>query len=568
MRNQNMPPSTVNQPSQSHPSLKRPLTHLLPGLLGILLYLANNLDVIHGIIAPPPGYAPFGVQRSSDIAQYLTWLRGLGKGWLLPNYHAPWSTPVGFTVPGLVPVSILQRALSLNPVVALQLFSLAGYIFTAYALAFAYHTFCKTRRQALWSLLFAFGCVPMASLPGLSGLLHGHGMLSDSAGAVEFINSGDGFLHGLGAWAFSTYGTGTQVLAMALLARCCASNERRWLIWLAVVCLFSALIHPFEIFVTIPVAGVVLLRRPGSVIYNLASLLLVVIAAIGGLAPYLIQSYFVPWVHEIEILNRHLVSIMPFTLFWMVGPPAILVVVLLLFGLPKSNEPSAIILKTWFVATVLVFYVPGIPFAVHMLDGFFFVVGLLLTLQLIELLRRHFKLTGSPLRFLIVPIMVWMLYPHVAFRIRAWRKGNDIKGNDFPFASAIAPVDEFATLDWFRKNATPNDLVLAAEDAAPWLATAPMHVFASHYVFSLEALRPYDNALRNSFFDGTLTPLQALDLLDTLGIAFVVIPDGSPARKYLGNAELRVQFQSCSIFELPGARMKPFHDPRILALGT
>jgi hypothetical protein len=570
MRNRNTPAPNGNQPSRKHPALKRLLTQLLPGLLGSILYLVNNLDVIHGLIAPPPGYAPVGVQRYEDIGQYLTWLRGLEKGWLLPNYHAPWSTPPGFIVPGLIPVSILQRSLSLNPVLALQLFSLAGYIFTAYALAFAYRTFCKTRRQVLWSLLFAFSCVPVASLPGLFRLSHGHGMLSHSAGAVEFFDSTDGFLHGLAPWVLMTFGTGAQVLAMALLTRYFVSHERRWLTWLAVLCLVSALIHPFEIFVTITVAGIVLLRRPGPVASNLASLCVLFVAAAAGLSPYLIQSHFVPWVHELEVANRHVVSLTPDFVLWMIGLPAILVVILLLFGVPKNHEPAAMILKTWFVATLLVFYVPGIPFAPHMLHGLFFAVGLLLTLQLKELLTRYSSVLKSPLRFFVVPIMAWMLFPHIAFRLRAWKDGNDIQGiaKLYPFSSAIAPVDEFATLDWFRKNATPNDLVLATEDAAPWLATAPIHVFASHSLLSLETARPHDNPLRNSFFDGTLTPLQAKNLLETLGVKFVVVPDGSPGSQYLENAKLRVHFKSWSIYELPGAHMKPYHDERILALGT
>lgn len=553
---------------RNRPAWKRLLEKLFPGLLGGSLYLLNNLDVIHGLMAPPQGYAPLGVQRHPDIAQYLTWLRGLGEGWLLPNYHAAWSTPPSFTVPGLIPVSIVQRSLSLHPVLALQLFSLAGYIFVAYSLAFAYKTFCQTRRQALWSLLFALACVPVASLPGLFRLTHGHGVLSESAGAVEFINTSDGFLHGLGTFVFTTFGTASQVLAIALLARYCISHERRWLGWLVLACFLSALIHPFEIFVTLTVAGIILLQQSQPIVNRLASLCVVAVAAIVGLSPYIFQSLHVPWVREISDANRHIVSINPAPLLWMVGLPAILVVILFLFGLPESRQTNTLILKTWFVSTLLVFYVPGIPFAVHMLDGFFFAIGLLLTIQLHELLTRHPKLMESFFLYLAVPILIWMLLPHVAFRLRVWRDGNDTRGNDFSFSSTVAPVDEFTTLEWLRKNASSDDLVLATEDAAPWVATAPIHSFASHYVFSMEKIRPQDAALRNSFFAGTLIPSQAHELLETLGVRYVVVPDGSPARLYLDKAVLKAHFNTWSIYELPGAHMKPYHDGRILALGT
>lgn len=553
---------------RSHAPWKSTLVRLIPGLLGSALYLLNNLDVIHGLIAPPPGYAPLGVQRSSDIAQYLTWLVGLEKAWALPNYHAPWATSPGFLVPGLLPLAILERFVPLNPVVALQLFSLTGYICTSYALAFAYRTFCQTRRQAFWSLLIAFMCVPVGSLPGLFGLTRGHWLFTDSAGAVEFIYTSEGFLHGLGTWVFTTYGTCAQVLAMALLARYGKSQERRWLGWLAVVCLLSALIHPFEVFLTVAVAAVVLLREPGLIARKLANLSVVLLGATAGLSPYVIQSLRVAWLHEVETANGHLVSIMPAPLMAMVGLPTILVIVLLLFGLPNSQKPTVVILETWFVCTFFVFYLPGVPFAMHILDGLFFAVGLLLTIQIAELLSRQPSLSKSPLRFLVVPIMIWALFPQVIFRLRAWKDGNDIKGNEFPFSSAIAPIDESVTVEWLRKNASPSDLVLATEDAAPWIATAPIHSFASHYIFSLQKARPRDAILRNAFYDGTLTLPSARVFLETLGVRFVIVPDESRARLYLDNATLRARFSNTAIYELPGGRMKPYRDSRIVAMGT
>src|SRR5262249_39471474 len=124
------------------------LGRVAPTVLGAAVFLLNNLGVIHAIFAAPPGYAPLGVQRHMDVAQYLTWLGGLKTTWILPNYHAPWITPPGLIVPALFPVALIERLFSLRQVVALQLFSLGGYIAAGYALAFAYRTFFRTRRQA------------------------------------------------------------------------------------------------------------------------------------------------------------------------------------------------------------------------------------------------------------------------------------------------------------------------------------------------------------------------------------------------------------------------------------
>jgi len=537
---------------------------ILPALLGISLFLLNNLGVIHAIIAPPPGYAAFGVQRYTDIAQYLTWIRGLELAWTLPNYHAPWVTPPALIAPGLMPAAILARWFSLNPVVALQLSSFAGYLLTAYALAFAYKTFCKTPRRIIWSLLIAFCCVPIPSLPGLFRGFASHGLFAGSGGLVEFLRMSDGFLHGLLTCPLITYGTCAQVLSMALLARYCNTRERRWLICFGAVCLISALVHPFEIFVTVTVAAVVLLQQPDSFSKNVVKLAGILAAAAAGLSPYAIQVLRFPWLHEIQKANQpgHITSA---ALFVMLGLPSILVLVLLLLGLPKNSEPDAVILKAWFVCTLLVFFVPGVPFAVHMLDGLFFSIGLLLTLQGEELLERAPLLTTLPFRFLALSFSIWMLVPHVVFRAISWRDGVAVRSTIFP--SAIAPIDESATIHWLARNASPNDLVLATEDAAPWVAAAPIHSFASHWLFSLQAARPADDILRRAFFEGTLSLANAREFLGTLGVRYIVVPDGSPAKRYLDQAVPRVDFNTTTIYELPGAHMKPYGDAGIVHIG-
>jgi hypothetical protein len=546
--------------------VRRVLGKLAPGILGGALFLLNNLGVIHALFASPPGYSPLGVQRNVDIAQYLTWLGGLKTEWILPNYHAPWITPPGLIVPGLFPVAALERLFSIKQVVALQLFSLGGYVAVAYALAFAYSTFFKTRKQAFTAFLISLACVPLASLPGVFKLLHGVlPVLGWSAGAQEFMTVSEGFLHSLITWPFLAYGTCGQVLAMSLLARYCRSHEQRWLRWLAVVCFFAALIHPFEIFVIVSVTAIMLLREAEPITHRLARIGAILVAAGAGLSPYVIQSLRVPWVHEATNANRPDLYIAPAYLLATLGIPAILVVLLLLFGLPKNRDRDVLVLKTWLVSILLIFYVPGVPLALHMLDGVFFAIGILLTIQIQELAESQPILARPALRFLIAIAVIWMVLPHVLFRVRCWKDGTAI--SKIKFASAIAPNDEFAALEWLRKNASPSDLVLASEEAAPWLATAPVHSFASHWLFSSAAARPRDAELRASFFEGKLPSERAHELLETLGVRFVVVPDGSGARSYLENATMRAHFNSTAIYELPGAQMKKYEDSRIVQLG-
>lgn len=540
------------------------LSKLVPGILGCGLFAINSLDVIHGLLAPPAGYVPLGVQRNQDVALYLTWLQGLARGWHLPNYHAPWSTTADFLMPALIPVSILQRALSLNPILALQLFSLAGYIFTAYAVTFAYKTFCETRRQAVWALLIAFSCVPVLSLPGLSYLLK---PLQDSVIGThaQFMALSDGFVRGLVLWPFRSFGTGFQVLSMALLARYSRSPERRWLGWLALTCLLSTVMHPFEIFVTLAAVGIVLLRQFGPNARSLASLFVIFTAAGVGLSPYVIQTLRSPWVREVAEANHLLSKVMPAPLLAMIGLPAILVIFLLLLGFPENRRPETIVLRTWFLSAFAVFFMPRMPYALHFMDGIFFAIGLLLVIQVEELLTRWPVLSRPLPRALAVLVLLGSLVPQAVFRWQSWDTGVARK-NTPEFPTAISPLGEFATVQWLREHGNPEDLVLATEDAAPWLATAPIHSYASHWLASLWELHPHYNAVRNSFFDGTLSHMQAQEFVETLGVRFVVVPDESPAKEYLEKATLRVHFNTRSIYELPGTHMKPYHDSRILAL--
>lgn len=555
----------------------RILPKVVPGCCGVLLYLVNNLDVWHGLIAPPPGYAPMGVQRNADIAIYLTWLYGYGKSWFLPNYSAPWITPADFIAPGLVPVALLQRLLGVSPATALQLYSLLAYVFAAYAIAFAYRTFCSTRREVGWAILVACACVPLDSLPFLPRFLGAYAQYGTLSGYAHFITLSDGFFRALVTWPFLTFGTGFQALSMGLLVRYVRSSEPRWLKWLVLTCFLSALMHPFEIFVTVGTVAVVFGRKFGITSQSLKRFAWICVVAGIGVSPYVVQTLSSSWMHEVA--NANVQMLFPSVLVVEIGAPLLVVVVLMLFGLPGSRTDETLILKTWFVVTFLLFFTPGLPFALHLLDGSFIAIGLLLVAQVQELLARRPRMVRPMLAYVGIPLLAISMLPHILFRAQAWDAGVATDNTQFPYdtcttlrstclrPTAIAPAAEVATRQWLRKNASPDDLVLATEDASSWLAQAPMHSFGSHWLFSLLWQYPNYRAARAAFFSGGLSVNQGHELLRIIGARFVVVPDGSPAAQYLDKAVQRARLDTWTIYEVPGARMKPYHDPEVLALG-
>jgi hypothetical protein len=563
------PPSPENLSTADHGKTGKLLRKFAPAVLGSALFLLNNLGVMHAFIGRPAGYAPFGVQRHSDIAQYLTWLAGLKIAWVLPNYHAPWITPPGLIVAGLFPAAVLERWFSIPPVAAFQIFNFGAYLATAYALAFAYRTFFQTRKQAFRAFVISLACVPLASLPGVFRLFHnieGVGtLLGWSAGAYEFMLASDGFLRGLVAFPLMTWGTCFEILAVTLLARYCRSHETRWFGWLVAVCFLAALVHPFEVFVIVFVAAIVLLQEPGPTARRLGRIAIILVAAGAGMLPYVIQNLRVPWVREMADANRTSAYMPPAYMFLSLGLPAMAVVLFLLCGLPKSQERGALILKTWFVSVWLLFYAPGLPFPLHFFDGMLFAIGMLLAMQIEELEKRRPLLTQPAFRFALTLAVIWMLLPNLTFRVRSWKDGVAL--SNIRFASAMAPNDEMAALAWLRKNATPDDLILANGETGSWLAAAPVHSFQSHWMFSSAAERPQDAELKSAFFAGTMPVENAHEFLETLGVRFVVVPDDSRARAYLQRALMRVNFSSSAIYEIPGAHMKPYEDSAIVQMG-
>ena len=533
---------------------------VVPGILGAALYVLNNLNVLHAIIAPPPGYLPYGVQRHMDVGEYLCWLEALKTSWAIPNYHAPWITSPDFIMPAFMPLALLERLIPLSPVVALQLLSFVSYIFLAYVVAYACRSFCQTRAQALWSVLLAFCCVPLVCLPGVSHLFK----LAVQEPWIKFLVVGDGFLHGLVTWPLVTLGTAFQVLSMSLLVRYANTPDRRRLGLLASLSFISALMHPFEIAVTLTVVAIVFVRQFGLGSKTFARLGLIAGAAGIGLSFHVFETLRVPWIHELSEAN--FLQIMPDMLFGIIGVPAIVVVALLLIGYPRRSNTESTVLKAWFLSSLVVFYLPGMPFGPHFLDGIFFAIGFLVVLQARELMEDKPAFLAPLIRACAVVLILGSVTVHVMLRREMWQ-GGIVPQEKAGHLSAIAPKEEFATVQWLRQHASPDDMVLATRETAPWLATVPMHSFASHWLSSLLGTRPGFDAARAAFFTGTLPSNQAHQFLNTIGVRFVVVADGSPASGYMDNAQQAARIGSWTIYEIPGAHMKPYHDARILALG-
>src|SRR5260370_18444661 len=143
------------------------------------------------------------------------------------------------------------------------------------------------------------------------------------------------------------------------------------------------------------------------------------------------------------------------------------VVGLLVRGLLGKDDHESAVLKAWFLCTFLVFFIPRMPFAVHLLDGLFIAVGLLLAIQIKEVASRCPAFVNPVFRFIVLILLVWSLVPHLVFRRRAWNDGINLQTTKFQYPNTLSPVGESDAIRWLRTYGNPNDLAIASEYAPP-----------------------------------------------------------------------------------------------------
>lgn len=518
-------------------------------VLGFSLFFLHQAAVISGVLAPPPGYEPAWAVRGLDLPQYLTWLAAGRSSLMIPNYHAPWVTE-----PALIqPLFLLAGRIPLPPLAAYYVLSLLLYIAAGMALFYAVRVFCPEHPG--YALLVSASAVPLGLLAlAASKVIHSFVLFAFGlTGMLGYAyNSADGlFRGGLAATPTQSAGTAFVLLFMAVLAGYVRNGRRGYAQTLMALAFCSAFFHPFEIFLMVA-ASAIPLWQCGRV----KTWMGVVGAGLLGLAPYVVASTRSEWVRGVG--ERIRFSMYPFWVPEHFGIPFFLLCYLLLirFRMPRPEDR---VLQNWFLATILLAFIPGIAFPPHLFNGFAYCVGLLLVrrlssdLQLLSVLKRYRRVAISALAGAVVVtgFSLCLLYRQI------WTDGR--RADPEWFLTAVRPVSERTLLEWLREHAAPSDLVLSPPDLAPWIATLPITSFASHDYFGITY--PDQTKLASAFYRGE--NLQR-DLLDAYGVRFAVVPASSLAMARLPADAFRESIGPWRIYEFPEARMKPY--PGLAAL--
>ena len=510
-------------------------------LLGLALFLLHNAAVISGALFPPEGYVPAWTLRNSDVPQYLTWIEAARDGVLLPNYHAPWQTG-----PALwQPLMLLAAWTGLPSVAAYYALSASLYFAAAYALLYALSVFCPGRQG--WFVFAAILCEVPFRLFGWMVASAFHSLrwqVLFVSGLLDFgYDTADGLFRG-GVSNTPTLSAGTffVLLAMALLAKFLETAERRYLHALLAATFLSALFHPFEVFAITAAAAVPMILKGRWRAW-------IALGAVGvlGMGPYLAMGVRSEWLRDTSELIR--TSFHPFWILADYGIPFLLTAYLLLirFRMPEVRDW---VLQSWFLCVPLLVMAPGIPFQLHLLNGYAYCIAFLFVRrvacdrQILPLLQRS---TKASYRTLAVAVTICLMALGT-FWTQVFQDGR--RAEPAWLINAIRPSEELMLLQWLKDNTSRDSLIVAPGDLSPWIAAIPRHSLASHDFFSITFAEQREAADR--FFKGEP------GLLTGFGARIAIIPASSPAAAQMPAASLRTQIGPWKVFEFPSNAMKPY----------
>jgi hypothetical protein len=527
--------------------------------LGIFLFAVNEAPVLTGYLAAPPGYTGSLIPQHMDFQQYLTWISAYQRtrGWLLPDYHAPWVTEPALLNPFCWFIGRTSAALGIDALWIYHLLFLAFNIAGGYALYFALRAFTYSRTEERLALLVSFCCVPVAAVLALATFLFGKSnpwlALIWWGSKVHGRFNADGFVNGISASPLVLFGTVMTLLSMGLLAKYLRTNLQRYLWWAGLAAAAGAFIHPFEVFVVMGAGGLALVTRrarPWAQAAGEAACL--VVPGLAGLAPYLYLTSRHAWLREAAVQNRWDVFPPPM-LVLMLGFPTLFCLAAYLLPLGKRSVTDFLLL-CWFGGTLVGVYVPWMPWSHHLLDGFHYATALLLVRQAArcDFLRRLWAGRPVLVRVPLAAFVVASLAAHAIYVTDATTAASLPGGT----GSMVISKTDRAVLAWLREHAGANELVLAPKSSAGWFATAPMHSFASHWLFSLtwgEQVR-----LSDAFYSGALDRGAANALLTDFGVRYAVIPDESPAASYFSSQTPAVRIESAAIYRISNPGLRPF----------
>jgi hypothetical protein len=385
-------------------------------------------------------------------------------------------------------------------------------------------------------------------------------------GLIQFAyETADGFSRGGSSNSPTlTLATATVLLSIAFLGRRIASGDKRYTWMLAAVTFVSAFFHPFEVFLIAPASAVTLLYlawREGKWSAAAPECLTIAAGAGAGIAPYAYQSARSQMIREMPVLFAWA----PSSVVWIgfvYGLPVFLAVYFLLMRYRVHAKTDAALL-IWPVCNAAIVFIPFVPFALHLFNGFVYILCVLLVRILFQGPPMQ-KLWEQRRRLVLGVTGAWCLLcllGYVSLYRQIFRDGH-LANTELLFNTVVS-ADETEMIGWMRQHVSREDLVLSPGDQAPWFATVPMHSFGSHEHLSFSY--PEQASFADAFYKGTLPAEKVEQTLADFGVGWVVMPVSSAATSaYLKDQASVFAAGSLRLYRREGGGMKPYPGLRAL----
>ncbi len=525
---------------------------------GSLLYLLQILPIISAALAPPEGYVPAWAIRNLDLPQYLTWAEAGRHAWFFPNYHAAWRTEPWMFQPLMSVVGHVAQWTQQPVVLIYNLSHWLVVVAGTYCLIAALRTFCPRSSEARWALFWMICSVPLFLLAyPLAGLTP----LPRQFFAVGMITWGyetaDGLIRGGQSNCFSlSWSTMVILGGVTLLGRFLQSRDRRWYGSFCALVGVATFLHPFESFLLVPLAYVTLVLAKQ---FSPAMLVTPLAAAGVGMSPYLWATLQSESLRDASgLLDWRMSS--PLWVPSSFGIPAILLIYLLLLRL-RLPEATDKLLAGWFGLCPVLAYVPGIPFALHLFNGYAVCVAMLLVRRYRADPKLVAIVSGAPRlrQALTAAVALLSMVSLALFYRQAWQDGR--RAETELLLSAVEPAEQANLLATLQS--LPRDgAVLAPAELAPWVATTLHPAWGSHDFLSIAYAAQSKEAAR--FYADETTEGQRLALIFGERFRYVVTsrPGLLPSQRAIAIAG---RYQ---LYAFPGHTLPRYPGAAALGLAT
>jgi hypothetical protein len=527
--------------------------------------MLQNLAIWAGVFS---GNVPLLQLRNQDSCQYVGFLALAKDHLLFPNLHMPWRTEPAMFNPMFLVFGRVGSWLNLRPEVSFQISQVIMLAIAGIVLVWFLDLFLSTRAQRAAAIVAALCALPVPVFalalvrffaPNLAYLFW--------VGIIDLsYSTADGLLRaGLSNSPVLTFGTSALLVSFSFAAARLETGHKGFSYALAAAVFLSSLVHPFEVFVIVPsvVATFLWIERDA-----VRELIPTILAAGAGLAPHVALMLLHPWLAD---LSQSFDTVADFPhLVLRYGLGFLAIPYMFLIRSWPSKKLDKLLTVSW-ISITLISILPGAPFPPHLLDGYSLLSGALLVRLAMtnQKLRENHRLHPQVAKAAFAVVLTIAVFCYVPLITQLLRDGGKLSPE--LLLSSVASKDEAALLAEFRNRAKLEDLVLAPEPVAMLLITAPMHAFSTHQHLSMDYFRQQSEA--EAFFNHKLPRDGARELLRRNGIAWVVVPQDSPALDYFAGMDAEFMAGKFRVFhpaenrmlDYPGlATIRPDRSPGLL----